>query len=97
MARLLLAVVLAATLSAAGCAAQQPLLPSGEDPTALAEAIARKAHDGEPSAPAASPTTADRAVQVTLLGALYAVCVPVAIAPYLLKALAESHAGGRAG
>jgi hypothetical protein len=50
--------VLVAALFVSGCVTQQPLLQPGEDPNALAEAIARRGQDSASAQPQpAQPTT----------------------------------------
>ncbi|HEV3257200.1 MAG TPA: hypothetical protein VG013_09995 [Gemmataceae bacterium] len=54
-----IAAVLAAALFVSGCVTQQPLLQAGEDPNAMAEAIARKGQDDGSGAPGPPATVGD--------------------------------------
>jgi hypothetical protein len=58
MDRTLLALVLSVSLLVCGCATQQAMIPRGQDPDELAEAIARNAQATRPVDPASAGTSA---------------------------------------
>jgi hypothetical protein len=94
MKRPLLAVVLAGLL-VPGCAAPQPLLPPGENPDRLAEAIARRGQYDGPvnAAPPGSGVVADCVTTSAKVGA--SACL-IALGLAYLVALGMSHTYGAA-